>query len=68
MKVQLRDQLGDLARALGEQRQHAAHEPLLKIPHTRPPNRDRTAAQRQPPRLAVAVAVTGLSIHRRSPR
>jgi hypothetical protein len=63
VEVELGQQLVDLLRAAHEQGQDAALEPLLEPPHPRAAHGDRAAAHRDPPLLAVAVAVALGGIH-----
>jgi len=57
MQVQLRQQRAHLAALAREQRQHLALEAFLQVPRSRALQLDRAAGQRQPARLAAAVAI-----------
>ena len=68
MQVELGQQLGHLEGASLEQRQDAALKALLQTSNPRPSHLDGARHQRQPSRLAIAVARARGAVHRRPAR
>ncbi len=64
VQIQLGKQSAQLLRPPREQRQHPTLEPLLDAPNPRASECDRARAHRQPPRLAISVALALGRVHR----